>query len=96
MPKNGKLVRITARRRGAALLAVVAAGTAGAAPRQAQRHHHHRRGQHVRRAARRDSGCRRVGSAARATTLNYSAVGSGAGVAAITTRTVDFGASDAR
>ena len=28
-------------------------------------------------------------------TLNYSAVGSGAGIAAITNRTVDFGASDA-
>ncbi len=36
-----------------------------------------------------------VKSAARDITLNYSAVGSGAGIAAITGRTVDFGASDA-
>jgi phosphate transport system substrate-binding protein len=34
-------------------------------------------------------------SSARGVTVNYSSVGSGAGIAAITARTVDFGASDA-
>ena len=96
MPRNGKLVRITL-----ALAAVAArrsprGGYAPARrPPRARSAPRERRGQHVRRAARARSGSGPVQSAARDSQLNYSAVGSGGGVAAITSRTVDFGASDA-
>jgi phosphate transport system substrate-binding protein len=93
MPRNGKLVRITLTLAAAALLGALAVTSAGAA------------------SSKRTGGTLNgAGStfvaplvqawvgpvkSALGTTLNYSAVGSGAGIAAITGRTVDFGASDA-
>jgi phosphate transport system substrate-binding protein len=93
MPKHGKLIQIGLLAAVAALLAILAAGTAGAAP--------------ARKSGTTISG---AGStfvqplvqqwispvgAAYGYELQYSGVGSGAGIAAITARTVDFGASDA-
>ena len=92
MPRIGTSIRIVSAVAAAALLAVVVAGTAGA------------------KAARQSSTVSGAGSsfvsplvaqwispigAAYGIELQYSAVGSGAGIAAITARTVDFGASDA-
>jgi len=93
MPRNGKLVRIALALATAALLGALAVASAGAA------------------SAKRSSttldgaGSTFVASlvqswvapvqSARGITLNYSAVGSGAGIAQITGRNVDFGASDA-
>jgi len=92
MPKIGTSIRIISAVAAAALLAVVVAGTADA------------------KAGRQTSTLTGAGSsfvsplvaqwvspigAAYGIELQYSAVGSGAGIAAITGRTVDFGASDA-
>ena len=96
MPRNGKLVRIT--------LALAAA-----AARRSRRGGHGRRGVRPRAAAAHVNGAgstfvpplvdavgaRPVQSALRATSCSYSGVGSGGGVAAITGKQVDFGASDA-
>jgi phosphate transport system substrate-binding protein len=93
MPKSGSFVRIVVLAALAAALAVVAAGTAGAAP-----------------AKRSGTTLSGAGSsfvsplvsqwiapvgAAFGYELQYSPIGSGGGIAAITARTVDFGASDA-
>jgi phosphate transport system substrate-binding protein len=90
MPKLGTPIRIISALAAAALLAVVVGGTAGA--------------------SRTDATITGAGSTfvaplvaqwqqavggALGQTLNYSAVGSGAGITQITARTVDFGASDA-
>jgi phosphate transport system substrate-binding protein len=93
MPRNGKLVRITllvAAAAAVAVVAVIATGTASAKTTSATLN---------------GAGSTFVAplvqswvapvKAAHGITLNYSAVGSGAGIAAITGRTVDFGASDA-
>jgi phosphate transport system substrate-binding protein len=91
MPRNGKLVRITLALAAAALLGALAVTTAGAA------------------GAKRSSGTI-VGAGSsliapaiqgvwsqkyKGATVQYSSVGSGAGIASITARDVDFGASDA-
>jgi phosphate transport system substrate-binding protein len=93
MPKSGTFARTIVLAAAAALLAVVAAGTAGASP--------------ARQSGTTLSG---AGStfvsplvaqwtaplgAAYGYELQYSPIGSGGGIAAITARTVDFGASDA-
>jgi phosphate transport system substrate-binding protein len=96
MPRNGKLVRISLVAAAAAAIAVVAVVTAGAASAKSSR---------TTAATLNGAGSTFVAplvqswiapiNSARGITLNYSAVGSGAGIAAITGRTVDFGASDA-
>jgi phosphate transport system substrate-binding protein len=93
MPKHGKLIQVGLLAAVAAVLAILAAGTAGAAP-----------------AKKTGTTIQGAGStfvqplvqqwispigAAYGYELQYSGVGSGAGIAAITARTVDFGASDA-
>ncbi|HVH52013.1 MAG TPA: phosphate ABC transporter substrate-binding protein PstS [Gaiellaceae bacterium] len=93
MPKLGSLIRISAVAAAAALLAVAVAGTAGAS-----------------RTSHRGTTITGAGSsfvsplvaqwvagigAAYGYELQYSPIGSGGGIAAITGRTVDFGASDA-
>jgi phosphate transport system substrate-binding protein len=92
MPTLGTSIRMVGAVAATALLAVVAAGTAGARP------------------ARQATTLNGAGSSlvapalaiwspayakASGVTVNYSSVGSGAGIAAITAKTVDFGASDA-
>jgi phosphate transport system substrate-binding protein len=92
MPKLGTSIRSTSAVAAAALLAVVAAGAASAKP------------------AKQATTINGAGSSlvapalalwgpayakASGVTVNYSSVGSGAGIAAITAKTVDFGASDA-
>lgn len=89
MPKRGSSIRITTALAVAAAVAVTAAGTAG---------------------AKRNTTLNGAGSSliapavavwgpayakASGVEINYSSVGSGAGIAAITAKTVDFGASDA-
>jgi len=92
MPKLGTSIRIASAVAAAALLAVVVAGTASAKPgRQATTLN--------------GAGSSLIAPAvavwapaynkASGVTINYSSVGSGAGIAAITAKTVDFGASDA-
>ena len=93
MPKCGTFIRRTTFLAAAAALAVVAAGTAGASP--------------ARHAGTTLSGAgstfvqplvaqwTQPVASAYGYELQYSGVGSGAGIAAITARTVDFGASDA-
>jgi phosphate transport system substrate-binding protein len=93
MPKLGTSIRIISAVAAAALLAVVVAGTAGASARKQSG------------ATITGAGSSFVSplvaqwqaavGAALGDTLNYSAVGSGAGITQITARTVDFGASDA-
>lgn len=93
MPRNGKLVRISLVAAAAAVVAVVAVMSAGAASAKTTA------------ATLNGAGSTFVAplvqawvapiQSAHGITLNYSAVGSGAGIAAITGRTVDFGASDA-
>ena len=93
MPKSGTFIRSTLVLAAVAAVAAVAVSAAGAAP-----------------AKKTDTSLQGAGSsliapalaiwqplygAARGVTVNYSSVGSGAGIAAITARTVDFGASDA-
>ena len=92
MPRNGKLVRIILALAAAALVAALAVAGAGAASGKSG-------------ATLNGAGSTFVAplvqawvapiKSARGITLNYSAVGSGAGIAAITGRTADFGASDA-
>jgi phosphate transport system substrate-binding protein len=93
MPENGKLVRITFALAAAALLGALAVTSAGAAPARSAA------------ATLNGAGSTFVAPLVQewvgpvksklGITLDYSAVGSGAGIAAITGRTVDFGASDA-
>jgi phosphate transport system substrate-binding protein len=93
MPRNGKLVRIALAAAAAAAIAVVAVITASTASAKSNA------------ATLNGAGSTFVAplvqsweapyKSASGATLNYSAVGSGAGIAAITGRTVDFGASDA-
>jgi phosphate transport system substrate-binding protein len=93
MPKSGTFIRTLIAAATAAILAIVAAGTAGAAP--------------AKQSGTTISGAgstfvsplvsqwiAAVGSAY-GYELQYSPIGSGGGIAAITARTVDFGASDA-
>ena len=96
MPRNGKLVRITLALAAVGLVAALAVATAGVASAKSTRSSA---------ATLNGAGSSFVSplvqawvgpvKSARDITLNYSAVGSGAGIAAITGRTVDFGASDA-
>ncbi len=93
MPRNGKLVRMTLVAAAAAAVAALAVATAGAASAKSTG------------ASINGAGSTFVAplvqawvspvKSARGITLNYSAIGSGGGIAAITGRTVDFGASDA-
>jgi phosphate transport system substrate-binding protein len=93
MPKNGMLVRFTLVVATAALLASAVAGSAVAG-------HKKRQGGTLN-----GAGSSLVGPAlsiwgpmyqqAKGVTVNYASVGSGAGIAQISARTVDFGASDA-
>src|SRR6185437_11346788 len=93
MPKHGKLIRIGLPAAIAAVLAILAAGTAGAAPAK-------KTGITIAGAGSTfvqplvQQWIAPVG-AAYGYELQYSGVGSGAGISAITARTVDFGASDA-
>jgi phosphate transport system substrate-binding protein len=92
MPRTGTTIRITIATAAAAALAVTAVGTAGAKPARTT-------------ATLNGAGSSLIAPAiavwgpaygkATGTTINYSAVGSGAGIAAISAKTVDFGASDA-
>lgn len=96
MPRNGRLVRISLVLAAAALVAALAVTTAGVASAKSTR---------TSGATLNGAGSTFVAplvqawegpfQSASGITLNYSAVGSGAGIAAITGRTVDFGASDA-
>ena len=94
MPRNGKLVRITL---GVAVFAGVAAlavATAGAA--SAKRSATSLTGAGSSLVAPAVSGVWGPAySSAKGVNVNYSSIGSGKGIAAITARTVDFGASDA-
>jgi phosphate transport system substrate-binding protein len=93
MPKHGMIVRFTLVLAAAALLASAVAGSAGAT-------HKKRQGGTLN-----GAGSSLVGpalaiwgpmyKAAKGVTVNYASVGSGAGIAQISARTVDFGASDA-
>ena len=93
MPKSGTFIRTLIAVAAAAILAVVAGGTAGAAPAKAS-------GTTLSGAGSSfvsplvSQWIPAVGSAY-GYELQYSPIGSGGGVAAITARTVDFGASDA-
>jgi phosphate transport system substrate-binding protein len=96
MPRNGKFVRIILALAAVGLVAALAVTTAGVASAKSTRSSA---------ATLNGAGSSFVSplvqawvapvKSARGITLNYSAVGSGAGIAAITGRTVDFGASDA-
>jgi phosphate transport system substrate-binding protein len=93
MPKNGMLVRITFALAAAALVATPAVGAAGAA-------HKKRQGGTLN-----GAGSSLVGPAlavwgpmyqkAKGVSVNYASIGSGGGIAQISARAVDFGASDA-
>jgi phosphate transport system substrate-binding protein len=93
MPKPGTFIRTLIAVASAAMLAVVAAGTAGAAPAKSS-------GTTISGAGSTfvsplvSQWIPAVGSAY-GYELQYSPIGSGGGIAAITARTVDFGASDA-
>jgi len=89
MPRNGKLVRITLALAAAALLGALAVTSAGAAGKRSA-------------GTLSGAGSSLVAPAVAqwstmysADTINYAALGSGAGIKAISARTVDFGASDA-
>jgi phosphate transport system substrate-binding protein len=92
MPRIGTSIRIVSAFAAAALLAVVVAGTADA---QAARHATTLSGAGSTFVAPLVSQWIAPIGAAYGIELQYSAIGSGGGVAAITSRTVDFGASDA-
>jgi phosphate transport system substrate-binding protein len=92
MPRTGTSIRIVSAFAAAALLAVVVAGTADA---QAARHATTLSGAGSTFVAPLVSQWIAPIGAAYGIELQYSAIGSGGGVAAITSRTVDFGASDA-
>lgn len=89
MPRNGKLVRITLALAAAALLGAVAVAAAGAAGKRST-------------GTLKGAGSTLIAPALavwqpmyKADSLQYSGIGSGAGIQAISNRTVDFGASDA-
>jgi phosphate transport system substrate-binding protein len=89
MPRNGKLVRITLVAAAIAAVAVVVVATAGTASARSK-------------GTLNGAGSSLVAPAVAvwaqmysADTVNYSAIGSGGGIKAISARTVDFGASDA-
>jgi phosphate transport system substrate-binding protein len=92
MPRLGTSIRIFGAVAATALIAVVAAGTAGA---RTHRHATTLSGAGSSLIAPALAVWGPAYSKATGVTVNYSAVGSGAGIAAITARTVDFGASDA-
>ncbi|HKB94695.1 MAG TPA: phosphate ABC transporter substrate-binding protein PstS [Gaiellaceae bacterium] len=93
MPKSGSFIRTSTALAAAAAVAALSAGGAAGAPAKSSG------------GALQGAGSSLVAPAlaiwgplyseARGVTVNYSSVGSGAGIAAITARTVDFGASDA-
>jgi len=99
MPRNGRLARIVLVLGAVALVGTLAAGAASAARKGHERHEIHLRhygGALV------GAGSSLVGPALAiwgpmyaAQTVQYSSIGSGGGIAAISARTVDFGASDA-
>jgi phosphate transport system substrate-binding protein len=99
MPRNGKLARIVLVLGAAALVGSLAAGAASAAHKGHKLHLRHYGG------TINGAGSSLVGpawsiwapayKAKTGTTVNYASVGSGAGIAQISARTVDFGASDA-
>jgi phosphate transport system substrate-binding protein len=94
MPRNGKLVRITLVAAVAAGVAALAVTTAGAA--SAKRSAETLTGAGSSLVAPAVSGVWGPAYAsAKGVNINYSSIGSGKGIAAITSRTVDFGASDA-
>jgi phosphate transport system substrate-binding protein len=93
MPKSGRFIRTTLVVTVAAALAAAAATGAGAAP--AKRSTTVLQGAGSSLIAPALAIWQPLYGAARGVTVNYSSVGSGAGIAAITARTVDFGASDA-
>jgi phosphate transport system substrate-binding protein len=93
MPRNGKLVRVTLALVAAALLGALAVTTAGAA--SAKRSSATLNGAGSSFVAPLVNSWVAPVKSALGMTLNYSAVGSGAGIKAIQNRTVDFGASDA-
>ena len=89
MPRNGKLVRITLALGAAALLGALAVTSAGAASKRST-------------GTLNGAGSSLVAPAVavwaqlyRPATINYSGIGSGGGIAQISARNVDFGASDA-
>jgi phosphate transport system substrate-binding protein len=89
MPRNGKLVRITIALAAAALLGALAVTSAGAAGKRSS-------------ATLTGAGSSLIAPAVavwkglyHADTINYNAIGSGGGIKAISSRIVDFGASDA-
>jgi phosphate transport system substrate-binding protein len=89
MPRNGKLVRITLALAAAALLGALAVTSAGAAGSRSA-------------GTLNGAGSSLIAPAVavwqtlyKGGTINYSGIGSGGGIAAISNRTVDFGASDA-
>jgi phosphate transport system substrate-binding protein len=91
MPRNGKVLRITL---GLVAVAAVAVATAGAA--SAKRSATTLTGAGSSLVAPAVSGVWGPAySSAKGVNVNYSSIGSGKGIAAITARTVDFGASDA-
>jgi phosphate transport system substrate-binding protein len=94
MPRNGKLVRISLGLTVAAAVAAVAVVTAGVA--SAKRSADTITGAGSSLVAPAVSGVWGPAySSAHGVNINYSSIGSGKGIAAITARTVDFGASDA-
>lgn len=105
MPRNGRLARIVLALGAAALLATVAAGAASAAHHGHKKHNKHKRHKvhlHHYGGSLVGAGSSLVGPALaiwapmyKAQTVQYSSIGSGGGIAAISARTVDFGASDA-
>jgi len=89
MPRNGKLVRITLALAAAALLGALAVTSAGAASKRST-------------GTLTGAGSTLIAPAVavwqqlyKGATINYSAIGSGGGIAQISARNVDFGASDA-
>jgi phosphate transport system substrate-binding protein len=93
MPRNGKLVRIALGVAAAAVVATLAVVSAGAASAKSTGATLNGAGSSF--VAPLVQAWKAPVQAALGMTVNYSAVGSGAGIAAITGRTVDFGASDA-
>lgn len=93
MPKYGSFIRTAVALASAATLAAVAVGAAGAAPARKQATTLTGAGSTL--IAPAVAVWQPLYGAARGVTVNYSGIGSGGGIAAITARTVDFGASDA-
>ncbi len=94
MPRNGKVLRITVVVAAAALLGVLAVGAASAARTKSSATTLTGAGSSL--VAPAVSGVWGPAySSSKGVNVNYSSIGSGKGIAAITARTVDFGASDA-